>query len=315
MTFAAPAFLAALLAVPLLAALWAWQRRRRRRFAVRFPGAPTVAGVVGTAPAWRRRLPPALLACAAVLLALAVARPQASVAVPVERASVVLVTDESGSMAATDVQPTRLDAARDAARSFMERVPDTLLVGFVGYSNAVQAQLEPTLDHDAVEAAIGGLRAEGGTATGDALTAALDRLEARRGQDASPPPAAIVLLSDGETTSGADPAEAAARAQQLGVPIYTVALGTPDGTITGPAGQPVPVPPDPETLAEIAQLSGGRAFATGDAGELDEVYEQLGSRIGTRTEQREVTVAFTAGALALLLGGLGTGVRWRGRVA
>ena len=162
MTFAAPTYLAAVLVVPLVAALWAWQRRRRHRFAVRFPGATVVAGVLGTAPAWRRRVPPALLACAAVLLAVALARPQASVAVAVERASVMLVTDESGSMSATDVQPSRLDAAQQAARSFMDRVPDKLLVGFVGYSSAVQAQLEPTTDHDAVESAIDGLRPTAG---------------------------------------------------------------------------------------------------------------------------------------------------------
>jgi len=315
MSFAAPAYLAAVLVVPLVAALWAWQRRRRRRFAVRFPGATVIAGVLGTAPAWRRRVPPALLACAAVLLAVALARPQASVAVAVERASVMLVTDESGSMSATDVQPSRLDAAQQAARSFMDRVPDTLLVGFVGYSSAVQAQLEPTVEHATVESAIDGLRADGGTATGDALTAALDRLEARRGKDGKTAPAAIVLLSDGKTTDGSDPTLAAARAAKLKIPIYTVALGTPDGVVAGPIGEPVPVPPDPETLRQIAEQSGGRAFATGDAGELDQVYEQLGSRIGTRTEQREISVGFAAGGLLLLLGGLGTGLRWRGRIA
>jgi Ca-activated chloride channel homolog len=315
MTFAAPSFLAAALVVPLVAALAAWQRRRRHRFAVRFPGATVIAGVLGTAPAWRRRVPPALLACAAVLLAVALARPQASVAVAVERASVMLVTDESGSMSATDVQPSRLDAAQQAARSFMDRVPDKLLVGFVGYSSGVQTQLEPTVEHGTIKSAIGGLQADGGTATGDALTAALDRLEARRGKDGKTAPAAIVLLSDGKTTDGTDPSIAAQRAAKLKIPVYTVALGTPDGVVTGPLGQSVPVPPDPETLRQIAEQSGGRAFATGDAGELDQVYEQLGSRIGTRTEKREVSVGFAAGGLILLLGGLGTGLRWRSRIA
>lgn len=314
MTFAAPAYLAAALVVPLVAALWLWQSRRRRRFAVRFPGATVIAGVLGTAPAWRRRVPPALLACAALLLAVALARPQASVAVAVERASVMLVTDESGSMSATDVQPSRLAAAQSAARSFMGRVPDKLLVGFVGYSSGVQTQLEPTVQHDTVASAIDGLQPDGGTATGDALTAALDRLEARRGKDGRTAPAAIVLLSDGATTDGSDPTVAAKRAARIGIPIYTVALGTPDGVVAGPQGQPIPVPPDPATLRQIAQRSGGRAFQTGDAGELDQVYQQLGSRIGTRTEQREISVGFAAGGLILLLGGLGTGLRWRGRI-
>jgi len=315
MSLAAPTYLAAALVVPLVAALWAWQSRRRRRFAVRFPGATVIAGVLGAAPAWRRRVPPALLACAALLLAVALARPQASVAVPVERASVMLVTDESGSMSATDVEPSRLDAAKQAARSFIDRVPDRLLVGFVGYSSEVQTQLEPTVEHETVESAIDGLRADGGTATGDALTAALDRLEARRGKDGAIAPAAIVLLSDGKTTDGTDPSIAAARAAKLKIPVYTVALGTPDGVVTGPMGEPIPVPPDPATLRAIAEQSGGRAFETGDAGELDQVYEQLGSRIGTRTEEREVSAGFAAGGLLLLLGGLGTGLRWRGRIA
>ena len=271
--------------------------------------------MLGTAPAWRRRVPPALLACAALLLAVALARPQASVAVAVERASVMLVTDESGSMSATDVAPSRLDAAQQAARSFMDRVPDKLLVGFVGYSSAIQTQLEPTVEHDTIKSAIDGLRADGGTATGDALTAALDRLEARRGKDGRTAPAAIVLLSDGKTTDGTDPLTAARRAARLRIPISTVALGTPDGVVAGPMGQPVPVPPDPATLRQIAEQSGGRAFETGDAGELDQVYEQLGSRIGTRKEQREVSAGFAAGGLLLLLGGLGTGLRWRGRIA
>ncbi|HEX8102709.1 MAG TPA: VWA domain-containing protein [Solirubrobacteraceae bacterium] len=315
MSFASPAFLAGALLVPLLGAFWAWQVRRRRRYAVRFPGAAVLAGVSGTVPRRRRRVPAALLACSALALAVAAARPQATVAVPVERASVMLVTDESGSMSAGDVRPSRLDAARGAARTFLDRVPDKLLVGFVGYSGSIVSQLEPTTDHGAVETAIDGLRADGGTATGDALTAALDRLQARRGADGRRAPAAIVLLSDGKTTDGTDPAVAAARAAKLGIPIYTVALGTPDGVVTGPMGQPVAVPPDPETLRRIAQVSGGRAFETGDAGELDAVYEDLGSKIGTRTEKREVTAAFAGGALLLLLGGLGTGVRRRGRVA
>jgi Ca-activated chloride channel family protein len=315
MSLSAPLHLAALLLLPLAGALWAVERRRRRRFAVRHPGARIAAGVAGAAPAWRRRLPAALLALAACFLAVAFARPETTVAVPVERASVMLVTDESGSMLAEDVDPSRLRAAQDAATSFMDRVPDESLVGFVGYSSGVQTMLEPTTDHDTVRTAIGGLRAEGGTATGDALTTALDRLEARRAEDGAVAPAAIVLLSDGKTTQGSDPVEAATRAARLNIPISTVALGTSDGVVIGPTGEPLAVPPDPETLRQIAERSGGRAFEVTDPGELDRVYEQLGSRIGTRQEQREVSAAFVAGGLLLLVGGLGTGLRTRGRIA
>lgn len=312
MSFAAPLHLLALLVLPALAGLGVLARRRRRRFAVRHPGAALVAGVAHTAPAWRRRVPPILVAGAAVALALAFARPEKTVAVPVERASVMLVTDKSGSMNAADVDPTRLAAAQAAARTFMKAVPDTLQVGFESYATTVEGLLEPTLDHGTVTQAIDALQAQGGTATGDALTAALDRLEARKGTDGVRAPAAIVLLSDGKTTDGSDPLAAADRAKKLGIPISTVALGTPDGVVTGPDGQQFAVPPDPATLQAIAQRSGGKAYQVDDADQLDGIYSELGSRIGTRPEQREVGSLFAAGGLVLLLGGLGTGLRRRG---
>jgi len=313
MSFAAPLLLLSGLVVPLAVALWALQRRRRRSFAVRHPAAGLVASVAGAAPVWRRRVAPALLAVAAVLLAVALARPQATIAVPVERASVLLVTDESGSMQATDVEPTRLGAVQRAARSLLDEVPDELLVGFLGYSTGVKSVLAPTGDRAAVEAAVDGLRADGGTATGDALSAALDRLEARKARDSSAAPAAIVLLSDGRTTEGLDPVQAAERAARLRIPVYTVALGTPDGVVAGPGGEPLAVPPDPETLRTIAERSGGEAFAVDDADELDGIYERLGSEVGTKAEKREVSAAFAAGGLLLLAGGVGAGLRTRGR--
>lgn len=313
MRFAAPAFFAALLVLPAVAVFWVLARRRRRRFRVRHPAAAVVASVAGSVPAWRRRIVPALLALSAVCLTVALARPQATVAVPVERASVLLVTDQSGSMLADDVKPTRLRAAQQAATSFLDEVPDRLLVGLVGYSNVVQSAIEPTAEHDTVKAAVERLAAEGGTATGDALGTALDRLEARK-SGARTAPAAIVLLSDGKTTEGADPLEAADRAGKLRIPIYTVALGTPDGVVAGPTGEPIPVPPDRETLQAISERSGGQAFAAEESGELDRVYERLGSRIGTRKERREVSAGFAAGGLLLLLGGVGAGLRRRGQL-
>jgi Ca-activated chloride channel family protein len=310
----APVYLLALLALPLVAVAYAIARRRRRRFAVRFPAAAVLASAAGRQPRLRRVLPPALLAAAAATLAVAVAKPQATVAVPVERASVVLVTDESGSMSATDVDPSRLEAARSAAETFLDRVPDELLVGFVGFSSQTNAVVEPTLEREPVEAALQSLQADGGTATGDALDTALDRLEARRGNDGQRAPAAVILLSDGKTTEGSDPLAAAQRAQQLGIPVSTVALGTSAGTVVGPNGEPVPVPPDPATLQEISRISGGTFTETADAGELDDVYEQLGSKVGTKRVKREVSSGFAAAGLILLLGGLGTGLRWRGRL-
>ena len=245
MTLGAPTYLLALLAIPLVAAAYAVARKRRKRFAVRFPGTAVFAAAAGRRPRLRRILPPALLAAAAATLAVAVAKPQATVAVPVEKASVVLVTDESGSMSATDVDPSRLEAARSAAEEFLDRVPDKLLVGFVGFSSQTNAVVEPTLQRGEVRSALDALQADGGTATGDALDTALDRLEARRGKDGKRAPAAVILLSDGKRTEGSDPLAAAERAKQLGIPVSTVALGTPDGTVTSPIGEPIPVPAGP----------------------------------------------------------------------
>ena len=165
--------------------------------------------------------------------------------VPVEKASVVLVTDESGSMQADDVSPTRLQAAQGAARSFLSDAPKSLLIGFAGFSSSVETNVAPTTDRAAVTSAIDALSAEGGTATGDALSAALDQLAARKGTDGRTAPAAIVLLSDGARTAGSDPLAAAARAKRLGIPIYTVALGTQSGTLSLPDGQTLERPAGP----------------------------------------------------------------------
>ena len=314
MTFAAPLHLAALLAIPALAVVFALARRRRRRYAVRFPATAVFARVAGKQPNWRRVVPPALLAAAAAACAVALAKPQATVAVPVEKASVVLVTDESGSMAATDVDPSRLQAAQSAARAFLGKVPDSLLVGLVGFSSQTNTVVEPTLDRDDVKAALASLRADGGTATGDALGAALDRLAARRGKDGKRAPAAVILLSDGARTAGSDPLAAAQRAEQLGIPVSTVALGTAEGTVVAPSGEAIPVPPDPDTLRRISSITGGTFTAADDAGALEGVYKKLGSKVGVKHVKREISSSFAAAGLVLLLAGLGTGLRWRARL-
>ena len=310
MSFQAPLYLLALAVVPLaLAALWV-ARRRAARYVVRFPALPTLASVAPRGPRWRRVVPPALLCLALAGLALALARPEATVAVPVERASVMLVTDTSGSMNATDVEPSRLAAAKAAAGRFLDDVPDELRVGLVAFSDAPHTVVRPTDDREGVRAAVERLTADGGTATGDALDSALRAL-GTRGDDA--PPAAIVLLSDGATQSGRDPADVAREAAQAGVPVSTVALGTPEGRVES-GGSVISVPPDPEALREVAELSGGSTFAAEDAGALEEVYERLGSQIGTREERREISAGFAAAGLLLLGAALATSLRWRGRL-
>jgi Ca-activated chloride channel homolog len=310
MSFQAPIFLLGLTVVPLALAALALARRRPARYVVRFPALPTLAAVAPRAARWRRVVPPAMLCLALTGLAFALARPETTVAVPIEQASVVLVTDTSGSMNATDVEPSRLAAAKAAADRFLDRVPDKLRVGLVAYSDAPHTVLRPTEQHDEVRAAVDGLSAEGGTATGDALASALQTL-GKRGDKS--PPAAIVLLSDGATMTGRDPAAVAREARSAGVPVYTVALGTSAGEVQA-NGQVISVPPDPQALAEVARASGGAAFAAEDAGKLDEVYRRLGSQIGTRKERREISAGFAAAGLLLLGGALGTSLRWRGRI-
>jgi Ca-activated chloride channel family protein len=311
-SFASPGWLAALALIPLGIALYALARRRRRRWAIRFPAVATVAAVAPRPSAWRRRIPAALLALAVIALVGALARPQSTVAVPIERATVILITDGSRSMQAVDVEPSRIAAAKAAAESFIDKVPDRLRLGFVGYSQAPSIVQRPTTDHAAVRAALDSLVADGGTATGEAIDAALNTLK-ERGQEGQAP-AAIVLLSDGKSTDGRDPVEIARRARQMRVPIYTVALGTERGIVPGPYGSPLPVPPDPETMRRIASVSGGRAYEIDQGDALERVYESLGSRLGTRNVKREVTASFALGGLLLLGAAAALTVRWRGRL-
>ena len=310
MSFAAPLLLLSLLALPLFAAGYAWARRRPGRYGVRFPGVPVLAGVVPAVPAWRRHLPAAIAALALAILAIALARPHTTVAVPVERASVVLVTDVSRSMQATDVEPNRLDAVRSAARAFLEGVPDGLRVGAVAFSTTPHSIVPPSHDRERVRAHLASLDADGSTATGDALAQALELLPSD-GERRKRPPAAVLLLSDGKTTIGRDPVAVAREAR---VPVYTVSLGTESGTITSDSGAVLAVPPDPETMAEIAEESDGESFDVAQSDELGSIYERLGSEIATRREEREITAGFAGGGLVLLLGAAALSLRAAGRL-
>lgn len=323
MSFATPLVLVGLVLVPLALLVYVAFQRRRDAYAVRFTNLDLLAAVAPRTPGWRRHLPPALLVLALAALVLALARPQAVVSVPKERAAVMLVTDSSGSMQARDVEPNRLIAARKAAETFIEGIPEKVRVGAVAFSSRAEVLSRPTTDRPAVLEALAGLTPEGGTATGSALDAALDAVDPTAAGGRPPArgkgnPAAIVLLSDGKATTGSDPLAVAQRARDLRIPVYTVALGTPDGVIDLPdpqTGQPtrLAVPPDPEALREIARTSGGRFFNAPDAGDLEAVYADLGSRIGSVREKREVTAAFAGGALILVLAAAGLSLVWFGR--
>jgi len=329
MTFATPLVLLALLIVPLVVLALVLVRRRPIRYAVRYPALDVLAEVVKRERRGRW-VPAALLLLALTVLLLGAAKPTARVPVPREEATVMLVVDVSGSMEADDVKPTRLDAARDAAGRFLDKLPARFQVGLVIFSSQAETLVPPTTDRAAVRDALASLRADGSTAMGDGLSNALDAIEAARQADAgSPggagtgtpdpggagsggtepggstgPPAVTLLLSDGANMAGVDPLGQAERARDLNVPVYTIALGTADGVLQRRDAlgglRLQPVPPDPDILARIAETTNARFFQAPTSRNLNQVYESLGSHIGFRTEEREVTVAFAAAALILL---------------
>jgi Ca-activated chloride channel homolog len=361
MTFLAPLLLLGLLLVPILLALYVWAQRRRTRYAVRFTNLDLLANLAPRRPAWRRHVPPVIYLGAIAALALALARPTTVVATPREDATVLLTIDVSGSMRATDVAPTRLDAAREAARSFVAQLPEGIRVGIVAFATRAETLVAPTTDRDAVEAALQSLAARDGTAMGDALMRTLDLAEqiltgdaataprasgapdassapdgsaapdpsAVPGQSATPqapvdtpsgePLVAAILLSDGANSVGEnEPLDAAERAATLGVPVYTIALGTALGQVqvrddTGQI-QTLDVPPDTETLAQIAEITGGTAFDAPTAEELSAIYDNLQSRVGYVDERQEITSWFAAAALVLVVVGAGMSALWFGRL-
>ena len=313
MTFSDPAWLGALALVPLALVASSLARRRRRRYAVRFPAVSTLQLAVGAGSAWRRRIPTVFLLAAVAALALALARPRVSYSAPVNEASVMLVSDESGSMAASDVQPTRLAAAEHAATAFIDQLPAQARVGAVAFSSAPNSVQAPVADHSAAQSVINSQSANGATDTGDSLALALQLLH---GSQAKHPPSAIVLLSDGAANQGEDPTTVARQAARDKIPIYTVALGTPDGVLpgAGPFGGAVAVPPDPQLMAQIAQLSGGRSFNAQSADELSSIYKGLAQKLGTVTRKHTVSAEFALGGLILLLVGVVGGTRWSPRL-
>jgi len=343
MTFLAPLLLLGLVLVPVLLGLYAWAQRRRSRYTIRFTNLDLLANLAPHRPAWRRHVPPAIYLAAVVALVLGLARPTMVVAVPREDATVLLAIDVSGSMKATDVDPTRLDAAREAAQAFIDQLPEGIRVGIVAFASQPITLVAPTTDRDELDAALDGLRALDGTAMGDALMRVLDiaeriqdgsgdqPTEATPSPDASTPPdggvdtpigepvVAAILLSDGANSVGeAEPLDAAERAAALGVPIYTIALGTAAGQVQveDEFGQMVTldVPPDTATLAQIAEVTSATAFDAPTADDLSAVYDNLQSRVGFTEEEQEVTSWFAAGALVLVVVAAGLSAVWFGRL-
>jgi Ca-activated chloride channel homolog len=319
-SFAAPLVLICLAAIPVLIALYGAHQRDRRRAAAAFAAPALAASVAPHRPRWRGHVTMLAFLLAIAILIVAAARPEKTIAVPVERASIMLITDVSGSMQATDVRPTRLAAARAAAKRFVAKVPKTVNVGVMALSSKPRVLASPTRDRGAINAALDQLAPRGGTGTGEAIQAATNILRHAPGVNGKRPPSAIVLISDGAATGKVDPVAAAQAARKLRIPIYTVALGTAQGTITVPrpggggGTETRTVPPDPQSLAEVARASGGKTFTAADATKLSDVYKNLGSLLGTKNAKREITAGFAGGGLALLLLGAAMSLRWFGRL-
>lgn len=299
MTFGAPWVLALLALLPVLLLIYVL-RFRPRSSAEAFALPHMEPSVQPARPRWRRHLPVIAALLALAILILASAQPQRSVAVEVERASIMMATDVSGSMSTRDVLPNRLAAAKRAERTFLRNVPDRVRVGVMAYNQTPAVLQAPTTDRAAARAAVNSMKISGATATGDAINAAVRTLRSGSAR-IERPPAAIVLLSDGESTRGSDPVQAAQAAKRQEVRIYTVSLGTGAGT-------------DPATLRRVAQVSGGEFFSASDARGLRQVYRKLGSQLGTVEERQQVTSLFAGTALLVLLGACAMSLRWFGRL-
>jgi Ca-activated chloride channel homolog len=308
-TFAWPIGLLALLVLPLLIGLYIWQDRRRKRAAARFGNPALLPNVVDRAPGRWRFIPLTLVFLALTALLVGFARPHATVSVPREEATIVLALDVSRSMKAKDVEPTRLDAARLAAYEFSKQVPDKFRIGVISFATRAVVALPPTADRTLVRESLATLTPGEGTAIGDAVALALQMGKQQRSGDGATPPTSVLVISDGARDGGlVSPQEAAERARKQGVPVYTVLVGTPNGTVeetlTGGYRRIIRVPPNPETLQQLVQATNGEFFTAVDDEGLTQVYEDLGSRLGEKKESREVTDYFAAGgAMLLLVGG------------
>jgi Ca-activated chloride channel family protein len=322
MSFGDPILLAGLILVPLAALVYASLQARKRREAATFANPALMPNLVTARPGWRRHLPPLLLLLALAAMIVALARPQRTVAAPERAATVMMVTDVSGSMNATDVRPNRLTAAVDAANTLTDKLPATFRLGLVTFSDFAEQRAAPSTDRAAVKSALERLTAVGGTAMGLGLERGLEAARTpvpdESGTGTRRLPAVLVLLSDGKDTQGGiSPIEVAQRARAAHIPIYAIALGTPDGEVEVQDAfgltTRIQVPPDTETLKEIARVSRGKFFEASDSSKLSEIYSGLGTRLSSKEVKDEVTVAFAGGALVLLLAGGALSMVWFGR--
>ena len=325
MSFLTPLLLLAIIAVPVLLVAALLIDRRRARFPVSYTNLDLLAGLVQErSRTWRRFLPLAFLLLALIFAAAALARPRVRLSEPDQNATIVLLVDVSGSMRANDVEPTRLDAAVAAMRTFLDKLPSQFKVGLVAFSSEPEPLITPTANRDSVRQAVGYLEPEAGTAIGDGLESAIKMIQnslLRAGFVRKPGvdvPGAIVLLSDGAQNRGTlQPLQAAHNAKVAGIRVYPVSLWTPNGKVTfgfGAFTNSVPVPPDPETMREIAAATGGHAYTAQTAASVVKIYRTLGSSVGRTKKLVQITNWFSAAAAMLLLGSVASGRLLEGRI-
>jgi len=314
-TFLTPWRLLLLFVVIALGVVYVLFQRRRSTYAVRFTNLDLLESIAPKRPGWRRHLSAGLQLLALAAIVLAFSQPAHNVKVPRERATVMLALDVSLSMEATDVKPDRITAAKEAAISFLDEVPAQVNVGLVTFAGGAKIRVTPTTDRKQVQNAIENVQLADGTAIGDAIDASLDALnDVPPAPDGAAVPAAIVLLSDGTTTRGTPNSTAVKNAVAQGVPVSTIAFGTPGGTVTLPDGQQVSVPVDTPALAQVAKATGGNAYEASTQSQLRDVYASIGSSIGYDTAQSLLVQWFVAGSFLILVLGSGVALAWSNRL-
>ena len=342
MSFLWPEMLWALIAAPLLVLMYVWLLRRRKKTALRYASLALVKEAMGKSAAWRRHLPPALLLVAVSALLFAAARPTAIISLPSQQETIILAIDVSGSMRAADVLPDRFTAAKDAAKAFLTELPRNVRIGVVQFAGTAAVVQAPTLSRDDVSAAIDRFQLQRGTATGSGIMLSLATIFPEAGIDLSQitgqrnmPPgpndkpkadftpvqpgsygsAAIIMLTDGQRTTGPDPMEAAKMAADRGVRVYTVGVGTKDGETIGFEGWSMRVRLDEDTLKSIASLTRADYFYAGTAADLKKVYQGLSTRLVVEKKETEISALFAALGALLVVIAAGLSVWWFGRVA
>jgi len=333
-----------LLLLPLLVWFYFWLLRRRRKSTVRLASLGVAKAALGGGPGWRRHVPPALLLAAFAALLLAVSRPTATITLPIAERTIMLAMDVSGSMRAEDVKPNRLVASQVAAKAFVDNLPREVKVGVVSFAGTAAVVQAPTTSREDVVAAIDRFQLQRGTATGSGIILSLATLFPDHGieiqhvtgqrnfpgkpigEEKEKPKftpvepgtyasAAIIMLTDGQRTTGPDPLDAAKMAAERGIRVYTVGIGTTSGEIIGFEGWSMRVRLDEETLKNVSNLTRGEYFYAGTAEDLKKVYESLSSRMVVERKETEITALFAALGGALALAAVALSVWWFGRVA